>query len=161
MSTLYELQEDYKQLLEMLEDADVDADVVRDTLDGVEGEFEQKADAIAKLIREEKADAEKLSVEIKRLTDRKKAKENNADRLKRYLENAMITTGKKKFNTALFGYNIKKGTPSVVVDNAEKIPSEWWVAQEPKLDKTGLKQWLKENDADFAHLEQSESLVIR
>ena len=34
MSSLYELTSEYKELLEMLEDADLDADVIKDTLDG-------------------------------------------------------------------------------------------------------------------------------
>lgn len=161
MNSLYELTSEYKELLEMLEDADLDADVIKDTLDGVEGEFEMKADAIAKVIAEEKGDAEKIDAEIKRLTARKKTKLNNAERLKKYLESAMGAIGKKKFATALFGFGIRKNAPAVVIDNEEKIPKEWWVEQEPKLDKAGLKNYLKNNETDYAHLEQSESLVIR
>lgn len=161
MNSLYELTSEYKELLEMLEDADLDADVIKDTLDGVEGEFEMKADAIAKVIAEEKGDAEKIDAEIKRLTARKKTKLNNAERLKKYLESAMGAMGKKKFATALFGFGIRKNAPAVVIDNEEKIPKEWWIEQEPKLDKAGLKNHLKNNETDYAHLEQSESLVIR
>lgn len=161
MSKLYELSEEYLQLLDMLEDEEVDEEVVRDTLEGIEGEFEEKADAIAMTIQEAKADAEKINQEIQRLQGRKKACENRAEWLKRYLENAMRVTGKKKFATALFGYGIQKTAPAVVIDKMEEIPEEYWKPQEPKLDKVALKRWLKDHEEDYAHLEQAESLRIR
>ncbi len=43
MSTLYELTDEYRQLLEMLEDPDEDPEVIRDTMEGISGELEDKA----------------------------------------------------------------------------------------------------------------------
>ena len=37
MATLYELTEEYRQLLEMMEDDTVDPEVLQDTLEGVDG----------------------------------------------------------------------------------------------------------------------------
>ena len=102
-----------------------------------------------------------INEEIERLKARKDVISNNADRVKKYLEKAMIDTGKRKFKTALFGFNIQKNPASVVVDQEDKIPEEYWIKQDPKLDKASLKKWLKDNSADFAHLEQSEGLRIR
>lgn len=102
-----------------------------------------------------------INEEIERLKVRKDVISNNADRVKKYLEKAMIDTGKRKFKTALFGFNIQKNPASVVVDQEDKIPEEYWIKQDPKLDKASLKKWLKDNPADFAHLEQSEGLRIR
>lgn len=50
MATLYELTEEYRQLLEMMEDDTVDPEVLQDTLEGVDGEIEAKADNCAKEI---------------------------------------------------------------------------------------------------------------
>lgn len=161
MATLYELTDDYRQLLDMLEDDTVDQEVLADTLEAVGGEIEVKAEGCAKIIRELEGSVDTISNEIARLQERKSVKLNNIQRIKSYLELAMIETGKKKFKTDLFGFNIQKNPPSVVVDNEEEIPEEYWIEQAPKLDKTALKKWLKENEADFAHLEQSESLRIR
>ena len=48
MSTLYEITGDYLCLLEMLEDeGNLDPQAFADTLDGIEGEFEIKADNYA------------------------------------------------------------------------------------------------------------------
>ena len=102
-----------------------------------------------------------IETEINRLKAKKDAISNNAKSAKKYLESVMIATGKKKFKTDLFGFSIQKNPPSLVIDQEENIPDEYWVAQKPKLDNTALKKWLKENKADFAHLEQTESLRIR
>ena len=120
-----------------------------------------KADNCAKLIQELNGSVSTLDAEIDRLEKRRDALISNAQNLKKYIESAMIATGKKKFKTDLFGFNIQKNPPSVVIDRKEDIPEEYWIAQQPKLDKTALKKWLKDNKADFAHLEQGESLRIR
>ena len=49
--TLYELGEQYRALLEMSED-EIPEDVLADTLDGLKGEIEAKADGICCLIKE-------------------------------------------------------------------------------------------------------------
>lgn len=161
MATLYKLAEEYLELLEMLEDDSVDQEVVNDTLGGVEGEIEVKADNCAKLIQELNGSVNTIDAEIDRLKKRREAIANNAQRIKKYIESVMITTGKKKFKTDLFGFNIQKNPPSLVIDQKEMIPKQYWITQEPKLDKTSLKKWLKDNKEDFAHLEQSEGLRIR
>ena len=51
MSTLYELTADWLALMEMAEDPDIEEDVFMDTLEGIEGEIEIKADGYAKVIR--------------------------------------------------------------------------------------------------------------
>ena len=49
MSTLYEITGDYLRMLEMLEEEEsIDPQAFKDTLDGIEGEFEIKADNYAR-----------------------------------------------------------------------------------------------------------------
>ena len=162
MSTLYELTGEYMELMSLMEDDSIDDQMIQDTLEGVEGEIEEKADAIAKIIKSAKTEAEVIEREEKRLNSRKKMLLNNADRLKDYLEKVMRTTGKTKFKTALFGFGIQKNPPTVVIDNEANIPEEFWIVKDPVIDKTALKQYLKENgEVDFAHLHSTESLRIR
>ena len=69
--SMFELTSDYKRLLMMLEDAE-DADdetmqeVIKDTLDLLEGDIEAKADQIAYIIRELDGDEEILKKEEQR-----------------------------------------------------------------------------------------------
>ena len=99
--------------------------------------------------------------EMYRLKQNKDVLNNNIKRIKQQIEKSMIDTGKRKFKTDLFSFGIQKNPPAVVIDQEEQIPEEYWVAQEPKLNRTAIKQWLKENEADWAHLTQTESLRIR
>jgi hypothetical protein len=56
-----------------------------DTLEGIEGEFECKAESVAQYIKELNAEAEAIKAEEKKLSARRKAKENAAIRMKDYL----------------------------------------------------------------------------
>ncbi|MCD8208519.1 MAG: siphovirus Gp157 family protein [Bacteroidales bacterium] len=159
--TLYEITGGLLQLLQLAEEEELDPEALEDTLEGIEGEFEDKAENYAKMIRTLESDAAGIKDEIDRLTRRRKTIENNIKRLKEHLEAAMIATGKTKFKTTLFSFGIQKNPAAVVIDNEEEIPERFFVPQDPKLDKIGVKDYLKENEAPWAHLEQTESLRIR
>ena len=81
--------------------------------------------------------------------------------MKEALQNAMFITGKTKFKTDLFSFNIQKNPPRLVIDRPEEIPEEYLIPQEPKIDTSAIKEALKRQELPFAHLEQSESLRIR
>ena len=161
MSTLHELTNDFQALLEMCQDPEVDQDMLRDTIEAVEGELEIKADGYAKVIQELEGKEEYLDKEIKRLSAKKNVVVNSISRIKRTLENAMIQTGKRKFKTDLFSFNIQKNPASLVIDDPDMIPNKYLIPQDPKVDKTGIKELLKTGELSWAHLEQGESLRIR
>lgn len=160
MSSLYELTGQYLALMEIAEEAD--PDVLRDTLEGINGEFEDKADNCAKVIRNLEGNVEAIKAEIERLEKKKKGWENSIQSIKKNLERSMIITGKRKFKTLLFSFGIQKNTPSVSVKDESKVPAQFWKKQDPKLDRTSLKEFLKENgNTEYAELVQGESLRIR
>lgn len=164
MSTLYELELDYMKLLEMAEDPEIDAEVLSDTLEGIEGEIEIKAENYAKVIKELEGQVAVIEAEAKRLSAKKTAIENNISTIKQRLEDAMKTTGKTKFKTELFSFNIQKNPPSVKVneDMMKDIPLEYLVFPEPKVDKKKVLSEIKEGkEFEWAVLTQSESLRIR
>ena len=162
--TLYELRNEWEYELQTMLEEGVDEQVINDTLEGIGAEIEAKADGYAKIMRNLQAEADAYGVEIKRMADRKKALESHVERLKRNLEQTMIATGKEKFKTELFGFNIQNNPPKVVIDNPQMIPAEYLIQQEPKVDSVGLKQFLSKQDgerSEFAHLERGRSLRIR
>lgn len=160
MSSLYELKGQYLELLSMMEEG-ADEETIKDTLEGIEGEIEVKADNYARIIRQLESDANGLKTEIERMTDRKRALENHVSYLKNNLQDAMILTGKEKFKTELFSFGIQNNVPSVVIDDPTSIPAEFLIPQEPKVDKKSIKEYLKDNEANWCHLEQSRGLRIR
>ena len=159
--TLYELTGQFLQVNEMAANGEIDEETMQGTLESIECEIEVKAENYAKVIRNLESDAEMLKKEEERLYERRKTIENNIKRIKTNLENCMIAVDKKKFKTDLFSFNIQKNAPALIIDNKNSIPAEYLIQQEPKVDTVNLKKYLKENKADFAHLEQSESLRIR
>lgn len=163
--TLYELTNDYQNLLEMAEDPDIDPVVLADTMEAIEGEIEIKADGYARIIRQMEADAAALKAEADRITNRRRVIENNIRTMKNRLEDAMIATGKVKFKTELFSFGIQKNPARVVLDEQyiENLPAEYLIAQDPKVDTAKIKEDLKAGKdlQGIAHLEQDSSLRIR
>lgn len=162
--TLYNITSDYIKLMELAEDPEIPADVLADTFDALDGEFEEKAEACAKVMREMENESESIANEIARLKARKDAVDNGRDRIKKNLQFAMNVTGKRKFRTSLFSFGIQKNPASVVMDTESivDIDPAFLIAQAPKIDKKGILQALKNGEElDFAHLEQGESLRIR
>lgn len=163
--TLYELTAEYQQLLELAEDPDIPEEALADSLEALGMDIEDKADGYAKVIAQLNADAAALKAEIDRLTARKRTIERNVDRMKESLKTAMILTGKTKFKTELFSFNVQKNPVAVVIDEQyiENIPEEYLIPQDPKVDKQKLKDDLKAGrDLEgIAHLEQTVGVRIR
>ena len=162
MASLYELTGEMLTLMEMASDPDVDEQTLADTMESVNYEIEDKADGYAKIIQALKAQEEGLKGEIERLQNRKRVIGNNIDRMKRNLEESMRAVGKTKFKTDLFSFGIQKNPASVNILDESKVPKEYLIPQEPKIDKKGLIAFVKEHgNTEYAELTQSESLRIR
>lgn len=160
--TLYELSSEYMELLAMLEDPEVDEEVIADTLEGIGGELELKADNYARTMRQMDADAKAIKAEEERLYARRKSLENRSAWLKQRLQDVMELTGKTKFKTELFSFGIQKNPPKVVITDESRIGHDYLIPQPPKVDTKAIKDALNNGfHFDWAHLEQSESLQIR
>lgn len=162
MSNLYQLTNNYETVLNMIYDEDVDEQMILDTLEGIEGEIEDKADGYAKIIRELEAKRDARKTEAKRLNDSASVFDNRIKNLKQNLFNTMKQTGKTKFATDLFSFNIVKngGKQSLTIDG--DVPEEYTkTITENDTDK--IRQALENGEnLPFAHLEpRGESLRIR
>lgn len=162
---LYELTDQLRELLEMMEDPDVDVDAVLDTADAVEMDFNDKADGYAKIIGMVNADIAAIDAEASRLATRKTAMRNKVARMKEHLQKAMEATGKTKFKTALYSFGIQNNPPSVVLDETDvfKLPEEFVKYKDPEADKKAIMEALKRGEdlTGIAHLEQGHTLRIR
>lgn len=166
MSTLYELTGDYETLLHMLFDEEEDEQCILDTLEGIEGEIEAKADGYAKVIRNMEASVDGIKEEQERLGRRRKMIEGNISRMKKYLFDAMKFTGKTKFKTDLFSFSIAKNGGKqpleLFTDDADRVP-EAFRKQITEIDKEAVREALEKGEKlEFAALkERGESLRIR
>lgn len=162
MSNLYQLTNDYETVLNMLYDEDTDEQMILDTLESIEGEIEDKANNYAKIIKELEAKQNARKEEAKRLTESAKVFENRVKALKNNLFNSMKATGKTKFATDLFSFNIAKngGKQTLTIDG--EVPEEYTkTITENDTDK--IRQALEKGEKlTFAHLEpRGESLRIK
>lgn len=160
--TLYEITDEYRKLLEIAEDPDMDPDVLRDTMEAIDADLEDKADGYAKVIRTLEAEEAGVDAEIKRLQARKSAVSGNKGRIKDALEKAMRQTGKTKFKTVLFSFGIQKNPPSVAILKEDSVPIDYLVVPDPQPDKKRILAELKAGAKfDWAELKQTEALRIR
>lgn len=163
--TLYNLTANYLQILDLLRDGEYTEEQLKDTLEAVEGELEEKADNYAKVMKELEGEALVLRTEIDRLKEKLKRCEDGADRLKKNLYESMVATGKTKFKTELFSFGIQKngGALPVIVDvETKELPDELvQITEKPDLKAIG--EYLKEHpDSNLAHFgERGESLRIK
>jgi chromatin segregation and condensation protein Rec8/ScpA/Scc1 (kleisin family) len=165
MSNLYELTEQYEEILNLLYDGETDEQTILDTLESIDGEIEDKADNYAKLIKSMKADAEAIKKEEERLYARRKSLENRAASLKDRLEENLRFIGKTSFKTALFSFNIQKNggkQPLTITENIDDIPMKYLIQLNPVPDKEAIRELLASKEVEWAKLEPyGESLRIR
>lgn len=140
MSKLYKIANEYAKLA----NSDMDAEMIADTLEGIQGEFEDKAEQILAIIKNERAMEVMLKEEAKALTERARASANKVANLKDYLVTSMETMEKKKINAGLHSLTVRKGVQSVNIIDVEKLPSDF-VEYETvvKPDKNMIKEKMK------------------
>ena len=161
MSNLYQLNQNYQELLNMLYQDDIDEQMILDTLESIEGEIEDKADNYAKIIRELETMRDAKKEEMYRQQDGAKRLDNRINFLKQNLFNVMKQTGKTKFATDLFTFRIQKNGGKRALTIEGDVPKEYQkTIIENDTDKIRLALESGEK-LSFAHLEpQSESLRI-
>ena len=162
MSNIYDLTENYDKVLNMLYDEDIDEQMIFDTLESIEGEFDDKADNYAKIIKELEARSKSRKEEANRLNESAKMFDNRVKVLKQNLYFAMKKIGKTKFATNLFNFNIAKngGKQALTIDG--EVTEEYTkTVLENDTDK--IRQALENGEnLPFAHLEpRGESLRIK
>ncbi|MNO66347.1 hypothetical protein D3C76_571330 [compost metagenome] len=162
MSRLYELTGQFKELAILADGADEDLAVaVRDTMEAIEGEFQEKGKAIAMLTLNIDGDLEAIQSQIDRLTERKRIITNRKESLKEYLRLNMDASGITKISHPLFTITCGKGKPSVVIDDQKVIPDEYMrVTTAMAPDKVAIAKAIKEGkEVPGAHSEIGKSSI--
>ena len=172
METMYDILDRYKQVAEMINDAvetgdEEELEILKDTMESIDGEFHEKADAIVCIIKNNEVRKSELAgrraafeEEVKTIKAKETALDNANERLKKYLCDAMIETGNQKFKTDKFSFWTKASTPKVVIDGV--VPIDFLRVPEPQPDKDAIKKAIKDGQTfEWAHLEQHDIAQFR
>ena len=141
----------------------------KNTLDGVSGEFDEKAANIAAYIKNLKSDCEQLEKEEKALKRRRKVKEKALVNITEYLLDQMKQAGKTKIESLKSVISVRTNPESVIIADEKKF-IEW--AQEhddsllrylqPEIRKSAVKAGIKAGEKiPGATLVRTESLIVR
>ena len=161
MPSLFDLSTDYQQLYDLIAEQE-DEQILKDTLASINDAIEDKADGYVAVIKTLEGDNKAIDEEIKRLRQRKTSNQNGVKRLKESLQEVMEQTGKEKFKTALNSYSIANNPPSVDITDESLIPKQYYIEQQPKLDKKELLKVVKDGlEIKGVELKQSRSLRVR
>lgn len=166
---LYEIADTYRAFMAAVDAGEIPEDAVADTLDGIEGEFEAKADSIACLIKELRLEAKGIKEEADNLYVRQKQKQARADWLARYLQANMQATGNGKIETARNRITIKKNPVSCKILDEDTVLGFLQLhgmadcyKQETTIKKRELLMRMKDGDEiPGAELDVSERIEIK
>jgi len=160
---MYQLLGEYNELMDMLMSGEYDQLVIRDTIEGLDGEIEEKANNIGKMIKMLSGKQKMVKKEADRLDEMQKSIGNSIDTLKRSLEYCMQVTGKPKFRTELFNFWMQKNQPSLKIDDIslDKVP-EQFIKRDPEINRAKVREYIEAgNSLDWARFEQTESIRMR
>lgn len=122
---LYTIADQYLHTLRQLEETDLPAEVVRDTLEGMGGELMVKGAAVASYFLNLEAEAAAIREAEKRMADRRKRIEARVQQMKDYLQENMERCGITEIKAPEFRLAIQKKRPSVEVVDMDALPAEF------------------------------------
>ena len=157
MNTLYDLTQDYKNLLDLAGSMDADElETFNDTLEAVLGEIEVKADGYAVVLAEIEGRINTVNREIGRLEAIESALSNTRRRMIDRLKTAMEDIGKKEIKTDLHRFKIVGNGGKQPLDiNEGCVPEEYMKTEVKQVpDKDKIRKALESGEClTFAHLE--------
>lgn len=162
---LYELTDQFKSLELLASSDDLPPEVIRDTIEGVEGQWKDKAVAVAAYILDAEAKADSIKAAAKAMQERATRLENRAASLRQYLMFNMLATGTSKVDHDLMTLKIVNNPQTVVVDDPALVPPELMEqkpAPPPTPDKRRIGWQFKAGiDVPGCHVEQGQRVEIK
>lgn len=165
--SLYQLTKEYEALYAQIDE--IPEDAFADTLEGLQGEFSEKADNLACFIKSLKAEADDIKAEAAALKEREAAKRAKADRLRAYLLQQMAAVGLKKIESSRNVITVAKAPAKLVVDDGftrwaeEQGRNDLLTYKTPEPNKTAIKDAVRAgNEIPFVRMEdEGQSLRIK
>lgn len=163
--TLYALTDKYRTAEAQMTDLGMDEVTIRDTLEALQGEVQEKVTSVAMIVRNLESLAEQIKAAEKQMAERRKSIEARAEWLKGYLLQNMVAVGIQSVESPWFAIKVRQNPAAVTVLDEAAIPPEFWRTPEPPppaLDKKAIAETLKAGgDVPGATLTRGNRLEIK
>ena len=166
LPALYELVGQHRELVRLAESDEFDEQAMRDTLEGLEGSIQLKAQSCAAMVANLSAWAMTIDGAAQRLSERAEKVHKRAEWLRAYLLVNMQQAGISKIETAELVASIRKNPASVQIADGAVLPERFMVPSPPppppRPDKRLIMVALKSGeDVPGCSLSESVRLEIR
>jgi hypothetical protein len=144
--TLYQIADQFRADAEKLADLDLDMETLKDTLEGLSGDLEVKAQNVAMFARNLEAAAAQIKEAEAAMSARRKAIEKRAEGLRAYILTSMHVAGVQKIECPYFALSIKKNPPAVEILDPAQVPASFMRQPEPPppaIDKKAIAEAIK------------------
>ena len=163
--TLYEISQDYLQALDVFTDpeADIPLGAVLDTLEGIEGQLQDKAVNVAKFMQNLDATARAIREAKQQMARRRKAIENRARWIRDYLRANMQAAGSTRIESPWFCLAIQNNPGTLEIFDEASLPDDFKTEVVTlKIDKAAIKQAIRDGaEIPGVMLSQGTRLAIR
>lgn len=161
---LFELTAQFHELEQLAVSDDIPSEAIADTLEGLNGTFDDKAVAIAKFILCMESDGDAIAKAAKAMKERSERVQRRADSIRAYLLFNLQSVDRKRIDTAELVIKRVNNPPAVQIADEDAVPDEYWFQPEPppeRLDKKAIAAALKAGTTvKGAFLEAGERLAI-
>lgn len=122
----------------ILRQGEDDPEMIRDMIEGETDLFQIRDWAIKKYL-DEQAFAEAIKGRCEALSDRKKASEARAEKMRLILTDIMNVTGEKSYRGPEATVSVRASSPKLIVTDENLIPDEYWKLKK-EVSKTALNE---------------------
>ena len=159
---LYQLTEEFKALNALYENGEIDAQVLADTLEGVQASFADKVRNCMMVRQSLAMEQSGIENEIARLKALLDANKKQVDSIDEYIKINMVESQQDKLDLGIFKLTLRAPVKAVNVIDESKIPSQFWrVIPEAKVvDKSALSAALKLGEIEGAELVDGKRALI-
>lgn len=162
MSSLFQLQNEFQELYNMMTDPECDEEVVMDTLEAVMGEFEVKAEGCVYFMKRLEMERDKAKDVANDLLTKAKARDNALTRIKDMIQKTMESAQIQKVDAGAFTISLVKngGKLPLIIDGEVPDSCKRLILED---DKELIRRRLETGEElAFAHLgERGQHISIR
>ncbi|WBK39639.1 hypothetical protein CB452P1_000055 [Clostridium phage CB452P1] len=162
---LYELDQNYKNLMEVMDNAETEnneelKNIITNSLEELQMDIDLKLENTIKYIKNLEANVLAFKDEEKKLSAKRKVLENRVSSLKEYLKNYLQYKDIKSKQLGLFKISLRKSESVNIID--ETLIKEEYKIIKTDVNKTLIKQALKSGEIiEGAEIKQNQNLNIK